>query len=82
MQGIKLLLLLLLAMNVQAEEKAVYIGEGRYACEGDSVECVVLKQRNREQTRRAQERDEDKRRYERSELRESEYRREYESRRY
>jgi hypothetical protein len=42
------LLLLLLAMNVQAEEKAVYVGEERYACEGDSVECVVLKQRNRE----------------------------------
>jgi hypothetical protein len=64
------------------KKKLFTLAKGRYACEGDSVECVVLKQRNREQTRRAQERDEDKRRYERSELRESEYRREYESRRY
>jgi hypothetical protein len=74
--------MLLLAMNVQAEEKAVYVGEGRYACEGDSLDCAVLKQRNQDQTRRARERDEDKRRYERSELRDSESRREYESRRY
>lgn len=75
-------LLLLLPMSIQADEKAVYVGEGRYVCEGDSVDCAVLKQRNQEQTRRAKERNEDDRRYERSERREIESQREYESSRY
>jgi hypothetical protein len=79
MQGIRLLFLLFLSMSTHADEKAVYVGEGRYACDRDSVECAVLKQRSQEQTRRAQERDEDERRYERSERREAEYQREYET---
>lgn len=81
MQVIKLLLplLLLLSMNAQAGEKAVYVGGGRYACDSDSTDCAVLKQRNEEQTRRVQERYENERRYEREERREAEYQREYET---
>ena len=77
----KLLLPLLLfsSMSTQAGEKAVYVGEGRYVCEADSVDCAVLKQRNQEQARRLQERHEDEQRYDREERREAEYQREYET---
>ena len=72
-------LLLLMPINAAASEKAVYVGEGRYACDSDSSDCAVLRQRNEEQTRRVQERYENERRYEREERRETEYLREYES---
>lgn len=64
-------LVLLLSMNAQAAEKAVYVGEGRYACDSDSTDCEVLKQRNEEQARRRGERYETEQRYEREEPRES-----------
>jgi hypothetical protein len=81
MQAIKLLLPLLLSLstNAQAGEKAVYVGEGRYACDYGSIDCAVLKQRNEEQTRRVQESYENDRRYEREERRETRYEREYET---
>ncbi|SFO38616.1 hypothetical protein [Nitrosospira briensis] len=81
MQVIKLLLplLLSLSMNAQAGEKAVYVGEGRYACDTGSIDCAVLKQRNEEQTRRVQESYENEQWYEREERRESRYQREYET---
>ena len=82
MWGIKLLFLLFLALNAHADEKAVYVGDGRYACDGDSADCAVIKQRNQDQARRAQERDEDERRYERERLRETDSRRNYESSRH
>lgn len=77
---IKLLLPLLvfLSASIQAGEKAIYVGEGRYACDSDSIDCGVLKQRNQEQTRRERERYEDERRADREERREREYLREYE----
>ncbi|BCT69496.1 hypothetical protein [Nitrosospira sp. NRS527] len=71
-------LLLLLSMNAQAAEKAVYVGEGRYACDSDSTDCAVLKQRNEEQARRRRERYENEQRYEREERHESSQR-EYET---
>ena len=49
-------------MTAHAGEKAVYVGEGRYVCGTDSVDCVVLKQRNEERMRRIQERDKEDRR--------------------
>lgn len=70
------------SISAQADEKAVYVGEGRYACSNDSSDCAVLRQRNQEQTRRAQERNEDDRRSDRAERREREYERDYESSRY
>lgn len=81
MQMIKLLLplLMFLSASIQAGEKAIYVGEGRYACDSDSIDCAVLKQRNQEQTRREWERYENERRYEREERREAEYQREYET---
>lgn len=81
MQVIKLLLplLLSLSMNAKAGEKAVYVGEGRYACDSRSIDCAVLKQRNEEQTRRVQESYENDRRYEREERRETRHQREYET---
>jgi hypothetical protein len=80
MQTIKLLLLLLvfLPASAQAGEKAIYVGEGRYACDSDSIDCAVLKQRNQEQTRRERERYEDERRDDREERLEREYLREHE----
>lgn len=81
MQVMKLLLPLLvfLSMSAQAGEKATYVGGGRYACDSDSVDCAVLKQRNEEQTRRVQERYENERRYDREERRDAEYQREHET---
>lgn len=82
MQIIKLLFMLFLSISAQADEKAVYVGEGRHAYGSDSLDCAVLKQRNQEQTRRTQERDESDRRNEQADRQEREYRREYESNRY
>lgn len=52
MKTIKLLLplLLLLPISSTASEKAVYVGGGRYACDSNSTDCAVLKQRNEERT--------------------------------
>ena len=75
-------LLLLLSSIATAEEKAVYVGDGRYACGSDSIDCAVLKQRNEERTRREQERYENERQYEREERREAEYLQDYERREY
>jgi len=74
------------SITAQAGEKATYVGEGRYSCSSDSVDCAVLKQRNNELSIRQQERRENERRYERAEQREREYDRErqqyYETNRY
>lgn len=79
MHILKLLLQLLvfLSVSAQAGEKAIYIGEGRYACDSDSIDCAVLEQRNQEQTRSERERYEDERRADQEERREREYLREY-----
>lgn len=77
-----MLLVLFVSMSVYAEEKAVYVGEGRYACGSDSVDCAVVRQRNQEQTRRIQERDESDRRNQQNDRQEREYRRDYDSSRY
>jgi hypothetical protein len=82
MRFIKLLFSLSLVMSAHAGEKAIYVGEGRYACGVDSVDCAVLKQRNQEQTRRTQERDKEDQRNEQVDRQEREYKREYESRKY
>ncbi|WP_074796617.1 hypothetical protein [Nitrosospira briensis] len=84
MKTIKLLLPLLLLLPIisTASEKAVYVGGGRYACDSDSTDCAVLKQRNEERTRREQERYENERQYEREERREAEYLQDYERREY
>lgn len=81
---IKLLLPLLMFLSTSslAGEKAIYVGEGRYSCDSDSIDCAILKQRNQEQTRRERERYEDERRVDREERREAEYLREYETRDY
>ncbi len=75
-------LLLLVPVNAAASEKAVYVGGGRYACDSDSTDCAVLKQRNEERTRREQERYENERQYEREERPEAEYLQDYERREY
>ncbi|MBA4144004.1 MAG: hypothetical protein H0X43_13745 [Nitrosospira sp.] len=75
-------LVLLLSVNTQAEENATYVGGGRYACDSDTVDCGVLKQRNEERERKAQDRDEDERRYERAERRDADDKLEYGSGRY
>lgn len=68
---------------VQAGEKAVYVGEGRFVGQDkDSSDTAVLRQRNQEQTLRAQERNRNEERYERTERREREYDRESSDRRY
>ena len=86
MKWITLLPALILASGVsiiaQADERAVYVGEGRYACSNDSSDCAVVRQRNEEQTRRVRERDDYERRSDRQERREREYERDYESDRY
>lgn len=73
-------------LTAQAGEKAIYVGEGRYSCSSDSVDCAVIKQRNNEFSIRQQERREREERYERAERREREYDRDrqqyYESTRY
>lgn len=74
-----LLLSLTISIRAQAAEKAVYVGEGRYSCQGESMDCAVLKQRNQEQTQRTRERNEYERRNEEAERREREYRRDYDS---
>lgn len=71
-------LLVFLSASAHAGEKAIYAGEGRYACDSDSIDCAVLKQRNQEEMLRERERYENERRYEREERRETEYLREYE----
>ena len=76
-------LTIIVSTTAQAEERrAVYVGEGRHACSDGSADCAVLKQRNQEQTRRAQERNENDRQNDRAERREREYQRDYESSRY
>lgn len=82
MRIVKLLFILFVSMSAHAEEKAVYVGEGRYACGSDSVDCAVVRQRNQEQTRRTQERDESNRRNEQNDRQEREYQRDYDSSRY
>lgn len=54
-------------------EEPVYVGEGRYSCSGNTIECSTLKQRNNEISIRQRERWEDERRYERAERRERQY---------
>lgn len=61
-----------------AGERATYVGEGRYSCSSDSVDCAVLRQRNNEISTRQQERLEAEQRYERYERRERQYERDYE----
>lgn len=78
MQIMKLLLLVFFSMSAQAEEKAIYVGEGRYSCDSDSIDCAVFKQRNQEQTRRERERYEDEQRYDWEEPREAGYGQVYE----
>lgn len=76
-------LLLTLPLAAQAGKEAVYVGEGRFlGQEKDSVDSAVLRQRNQEQTIRAQERNRDEERYERSERRERLYDRERSNQRY
>lgn len=79
-------LMCIMPLTAQAGEKATYVGEGRYSCSSDSVDCAVLRQRNNELSIRQQERQETERRYERAERREREYERDrqqyYESNRY
>ena len=75
MQIMKFLLLALVVTSSQAEEKAIYVGGGRYSCDSGSIDCAMLKQRNQEQTRREQDRHEDEERYDREERREAEYQR-------
>ena len=82
MKWIMLVFALSLALIAQADEKAVYVGEGRYYSPSDSVDNAVLKQRNQEQTRRAQERNENDRRNDNEDRRERENQRDYESSRY
>ena len=82
MKWIMLVFALSLALIAQADEKAVYVGEGRYYSLSDSVDNAVLKQRNQEQTRRAQERNENDRRNDNENRRERENQRDYESSRY
>jgi len=60
----------------QADERAVYVGEGRYSCSSDSIDCGELRQRNNEISNRQRERWEAEQRYERYERREREYERE------
>lgn len=68
--------------TAHADERAVYVGEGRYACSEDSADCAVLKQRNEEQTRRARDRNDYEQRSDLAERHEREYLRDYESDRY
>ena len=69
------------ASAAQAREEAVYVGEGRFVGEDrTSSDTSVLRQRNKERTTRAQERDRDEQRYERAGRREREYDREYSDR--
>ena len=56
----------------------VYVGEGRYFCSDNTIECATLKQRNNEISIRKQERWEAEQRYERYERRERHYERYYE----
>lgn len=67
------LIFLVLAMPiaVQANEKATYVGDGRYVGEGKSVDDAVLRQRSDEYTERQQDRRRSESRYDR-------YEREYE----
>lgn len=60
----------------QAGDRATYVGEGRYSCSSDSIDCAVLRQRNNEVSNRQRERLEAEQRYERYERREREYERE------
>jgi hypothetical protein len=82
MQFIKVVLSLFIIMSAHAEEKAVYVGEGRYVCGTDSVDCVVLKQRNEERMRRIEERDKEDRRNEQMDWRERQDEVEFELNRY
>jgi len=60
----------------QAGERATYVGEGRYSCSSDSIDCAVLRQRNNDISSRQRERLEAEQRYESYERREREYERE------
>lgn len=63
-------------ITAQADEKATYVGEGRYVGEDRSVDSAVLQQRNNEWTQRQSDRERSEERYERIERREREYDRE------
>lgn len=76
-------LALVIPASTQARETSTYVGEGRYVGEDrDSSDTAVLRQRNQEQTIRAEERDRNEERYERAERRERAYERESSDRRY
>jgi hypothetical protein len=60
----------------QAGERATYVGEGRYSCSSNSIDCAVLRQRNNDISNRQRERLEAEQRYESYERREREYERE------
>jgi hypothetical protein len=70
------LLVLPLSITAKAGEKATYVGEGRYSCSTDSIDCAVLRQRNNELTERQYDRQENERRSGDAERREREYDRE------
>lgn len=59
----------------KAGEKATYVGEARYSCSSDSVDCAVLKQRNSELSNQQRRQWEADQRYESDERREREYER-------
>lgn len=60
-----------------AGERALYVGEGRfYGKDQGTTDSAILRQRNHEQTLRAQERNRQEERYERDERREREFERE------
>ncbi len=82
MKWIMLAFSLCLALDVHADEKATYVGEGRYYSPSDSVDSAVLRQRTHEQTQRQEERRENDRRNDREDRRDREYQYEKESSRY
>jgi hypothetical protein len=70
------LLMLPVSITAKASEKATYVGEGRYSCSTDSIDCAALRQRNDESTERQYDRQENERRFNDAERREREYDRE------
>ena len=80
-----LLISLAMAMPItaQADEKATYVGEGRFVGnDRNSSDSAVIRQRNQEQFERRQDRDRSEQRYQESERRQRDYERDDSDRRY
>ena len=56
------IIVMLVCATAHSEQRVTYVGGGRYSCVGDERECVPIRQRNDENSRRTYERLEQERR--------------------